>query len=197
MDTEKTVVIEVFANRKGVTAFEISKTLVTQGEYRALMGENPSRWKTLPDAENCPVDSLTLEEVRAYCDRLSVADGLVPFYSAGGQHGWRIPTITEWLAARGEVPKNLGEYAWYSDNSDARSHLVATKKPNAYGLYDMLGNMWEDISGAGAGRSTCGGGFSSGPAVVSDPYAYWQGPRYRDDLVSFRPARSLPLPEVE
>ncbi len=117
--------------------FEFGKYEVTQAQWEAVMGpdSNPSKTK----GPNNPVDSVDKAEIHAFLDKLNAKnDGFK----------YRLPTEAEWeYAARAGAPDppraSLGDYAWFSDNSDDESHPVGLKKPNAWGLYDMLGNVRE------------------------------------------------------
>ena len=117
--------------------FEMGKYEITQAQWEAVMGTdgNPSENK----GPQLPVDSVNKAEIHAFLDRLNARhDG----------YTYRLPTEAEWeYAARAGAPDPpraaLGEYAWYADNSDDESHPVGLKKPNAWGLYDMLGNVRE------------------------------------------------------
>ena len=117
--------------------FELGKYEVTQAQWEAVMGpgSNPSDIK----GPKNPVDSVNKAEIRAFLDKLNARnDGFK----------YRLPTEAEWeYAARAGAPDPpraaLGDYAWFADNSDDESHPVGLKKPNAWGLYDMLGNVRE------------------------------------------------------
>jgi formylglycine-generating enzyme required for sulfatase activity len=117
--------------------FQIGNYEVTQAQWEAVMGpgSNPSKNKGL----NHPVDNVTKQEIHAFLDKLNAQnDG----------HKYRLPTEAEWeYSARDgspvPPPASLGDYAWFADNSDDESHPLGLKKPNAWGLYDMLGNVVE------------------------------------------------------
>jgi formylglycine-generating enzyme required for sulfatase activity len=117
--------------------FEFGEYEVTQAQWEALMGagSNPSETK----GPKNPVDSVNKAEIHTFLDKLNAQnDG----------YRYRLPTEAEWeYAARAGAPPpskaSLGEYAWFADNSDDESHPVGLKKPNAWGLYDMLGNVRE------------------------------------------------------
>jgi formylglycine-generating enzyme required for sulfatase activity len=123
--------------------FYLGKYEVTQAQYEAIMGENPSRSVKSPDH---PVDNVSEPEAREFCEKLAEKTGQAA----------RLPTEAEWeYAARagtdtkwffGEDPSALGDYAWFKDNSGAKSNPVGQKKPNPWGLYDMYGNVYERIS---------------------------------------------------
>jgi formylglycine-generating enzyme required for sulfatase activity len=109
--------------------FWIGQTLVTQAAYRRVMGKNPSLHQ---GNDQLPVERVNWGDVQKYCTVI----------------GMRIPTEREYeYAARGGNPAarygNLDAIAWYRDNSGGRTHEVATKLPNGFHLYDMLGNVWQ------------------------------------------------------
>lgn len=121
--------------------FWMGKTEVTQGQWKAVMGNNPSHFKSCGD--NCPVESVSWGDVQRFIARLN----------AKGEGKYRLPTEAEWeYACRagstakysfGDDISYLDEYAWYSANSGGKTQPVATKQPNKWGLYDMHGNVWE------------------------------------------------------
>jgi formylglycine-generating enzyme required for sulfatase activity len=128
--------------------FWIGQTLVTQGAYKRVTGENPSFYK---HGDQFPVDKVDYEDAYGYC----VAVGM------------RLPTESEWeYAARANTTTarysdDLDAIAWYKDNSYMHPHEVAQKEPNAFHLYDMLGNMWQwtaTRTGRGAGGLILRGG---------------------------------------
>jgi len=123
--------------------FYLGKYEVTQAQYQAIMGSNPGRSTKAPD---CPVDNVSAQVASEFCDKLAEKTGL----------DVRLPTEAEWeYASRagkdtpwffGSVPSQLGEYAWFKDNANGKSHPVGQKKPNPWGLYDIYGNVCERIS---------------------------------------------------
>ena len=123
--------------------FWLSDHEVTQGEYQLVMGINPSHFK----GDNyLPVESVSWNEAVVYCQRLTERERLAGRITA--HEAYRLPTKAEWeYAARagtvGPRHGTLEEIGWYSANSSGSTHLVRKKLPNAWGLYDMLGNLME------------------------------------------------------
>ena len=123
--------------------FYLGKYEVTQSQYQAIMGSNPSRSTKAPD---CPVDTVSEADAVSFCGKLAEKTGL----------DVRLPTEAEWeYASRagrdtkwffGDDPSQLGDYAWFKGNAGAKSHPVGKKKPNPWGLYDIYGNVCERIS---------------------------------------------------
>jgi formylglycine-generating enzyme required for sulfatase activity len=119
--------------------FYMGVTEVTQEQYEAIMGKNPSGWK---GATN-PVENVSWDDVAQFCKKLSEKT----------RQAVRLPTEAEWeYACRagtqtafsfGDDPSALGDYAWWDGNSGKTTHPVGQKKPNAWGLYDMHGNVCE------------------------------------------------------
>lgn len=140
-----------------IGAFSISATEVTQAQYKAVMGNNPSKLV----GDNYPVNTVTWFDALEYCNELSRQEKLTPCYTKDGDswiwnrgaNGYRLPTEAEWeYAARGGQKgpgttysggNNIDEVGWCKTNSDGRLHEVAKKKPNQFGLYDMSGNVCE------------------------------------------------------
>ncbi len=120
--------------------FWLGKTEVTQAQWQAVMGSNPSKFAGNADS---PVEQVSWEECQAFILRLN----------DGGQGVFRLPSEAEWeYACRagsaavycfGNYESQLGEYAWYNGSRRVAIHAVAGKRANAWGLYDMHGNVWE------------------------------------------------------
>jgi len=125
---------------------------VTQAEYEKVMGENPSHFSKGGDAADAvsrkdtsrhPVEEVSWNDAVEFCKRLSAKEGKryrLPT-EADWEYACRAGTTTPWCF--GDDPASLGEYAWYVGNSDRKTHPVGQKKPNAWGLYDMHGNVSE------------------------------------------------------
>jgi len=119
--------------------FYMGVTEVTQQQYQAVMGTNPSSFKSPSN----PAETMSWNDAMEFCRRMSRTVGMTV----------RLPTEAEWeYACRagstgrfyfGDSATDLGRYAWYSGNSGGKTHPVAGKRPNAWGLYDMLGNVTE------------------------------------------------------
>jgi formylglycine-generating enzyme required for sulfatase activity len=124
--------------------FKMGVHEVTQAQYEQVMKNNPSSFK---GAEN-PVEQVSWEDAVEFCRKLSE---LSAEKAAGNVY--RLPTEAQWeYACRagtttqfsfGDDESDLGDYAWYRENSASKAHPVGGKQPNAWGLYDMHGNVWE------------------------------------------------------
>ena len=118
--------------RKG---FWMGKFTVTQSQYSAVMGQNPGNWK-YPDN---PVNQVTWDDAKAYISRINAMQDVFDF---------RLPTEAEWefackAGSTGEIYGPLNKIAWYGNSMFGSVHAVGQKEPNAFGLYDMLGNVSE------------------------------------------------------
>lgn len=140
-----------------LNSFYICKYEVTQKEYKAIMGKNPSKYI----GEELPVHNIKNAEALIFCQKKSEKEGYDGFYIIKGSkvflkrdgNGYRLPTDHEWAfaARKGNEAKaskyaagnNLNDIAWYGRNSNNRPHKIGLKKPNGRGLYDMCGNVSE------------------------------------------------------
>ena len=117
-----------------VPTFHMSKYEITQGQYKAVMNSNPSSVRE----DDLPVDSVSWTDAVSFCRKLSELT----------EHQYRLPTEAEWeYAARAGLSEssaaNVAAMAWYDANSAGHAHPVGQKQPNAFGLYDLNGNLWE------------------------------------------------------
>ena len=179
--------------------FWLGKYEVTQEQWERVMGSNPSNFK---GAKN-PVECVSWDDAQAFCKKPG--------------NGLRLPTEAEWeYACRagsttaycfGESHSGLGDYAWYNDNSGSKTHPVGGKKPNAWGLYDIHGNVWEwcqdwygdyprgsvtDPTGRTSGtyRVLRGGSWNCGPAYCRSASRFGRPPGRRVTFVGVRVART-------
>lgn len=119
--------------------FFLGKYPVTQKQYQVVMGTNPSNFK----GEDLPVECVNWQQAKEFCQKLSFKTRRQIMLPSETQweYAARAGTTTDYFFGNNE--EILGEYAWYSQNSLGKTQPVGQKKPNPWGLYDMLGNVWE------------------------------------------------------
>jgi formylglycine-generating enzyme required for sulfatase activity len=181
--------------RVTLDGFWMGKYPVTQAQYRAIMGSNPSHFT----GDNRPVESVSWNDAKEFFRKLSDRTGKTFTLPTEAQWEYACRAGTTTRYSFGDDAGRLGEYAWYSGNSNSQTHPVGQKKPNAWGLYDMHGNVlewclddWHDNyngapvdgsrwgDGTGSGRVMRGGGwgFSAG-LCRSACRPTWDTPEYR------------------
>ena len=169
--------------------YEMGRTEVTQAQWVAVMGENPSHFSKCGD--DCPVENVSWEDTKRFIQQLNKKTG----------KEFRLPTGEEWDYAckvRGGVDycggDDLDKLGWTKNDSGGKTHPVADKKPNAWGFYDMTGNVWEWVEDkydeAHDWRVLRGGSW--GNTTPHMYYAISSKPAYRLYSVGFRLARTLP-----
>ena len=143
------------AHRVKVDGFLMDQYEITQEVYEKVTGKNPSRVKNPRN----PVEQVTWTAAVKFCNGRSAQEGLTPCYDLKtwacdfSASGYRLPTEAEWeyvcrAGSTGEFyfgsrAEDLKSYAWFEGNSDSKPHAVGQRKPNAWGLNDMAGNVWE------------------------------------------------------
>ena len=203
--------------RVTVSDFYLGRYEVTQKEYQEIMGTNPSSFK----GDNLPVENVSWFDAVEYCNRLSRREGLAPAYTISGTtvtwnrnaNGYRLPTEAEWeyaCRAGTTTPYNTGNtittsqanFSWSAQGTTP----VGTYSPNAWGLYDMHGNVWEwcydrygsystsDLSNplgasSGSDRVIRGGSWSPSAQYLRSAYRYYGTPAYRYGNLGFRLVR--------
>ncbi|MHC4815943.1 MAG: formylglycine-generating enzyme family protein [Planctomycetota bacterium] len=229
-------------------AFWISETEVTQDQFQAEMGYNPSQFQ---GCGACPVENLSWHEAAAYCNALSTKEGLGQCYDCTGSEpsfsctpavtyiggamtihdcpGYRLPTEAEWERAYRAGTQSayyLGDndstscfqctgtvtlpnlMGWYCGNAASKTNPVGQKAKNAYGLYDMAGNVWEwtdDLFQTSLGSQAVtdpwnwqtgsnytirGGAWDKGPYKMRAAHREGREPYYRIGVIGFRCIRS-------
>ena len=190
--------------------FWMGKTEVTQGQWKAVMGSSPSAMSDLGQeffGDNKPVVRVSWDDAQDFVRKLN----------AKNEGTYRLPTEAEWeYACRagsttkysyGDGDGSLGSYAWYGSNSGNKPHEVATKQPNAWGLYDMHGNVWEWCedwfgsysgnaqtdprgSSSGSNRVLRGGGWHADAVNLRSAYRSRYTPSLRNYDLGFRVVRN-------
>ena len=192
-------------HRVTLKSFALGKTEVTQGQWKAIMGNNPSNFTSCGD--NCPVEQISWNDAQAFIQKLNAKTG----------KQYRLPSEAEWeYACRAGGRQaycgsdDLDSVAWHDGNSGNRTHPVAEKQANSFGLYDMSGNVWEwvgdsyhaDYKGAptdgsawqgdDANRVLRGGSWIVSPRVGHEAGRNWYEPGSSYYNLGFRLARMLP-----
>ena len=188
-----------------INAFALGRTEITQGQWRAVMGNNPSKFSSCGD--DCPVEQVSWNDAQSFIQKLNAKTG----------KQYRLPSEAEWeyaCRAGGQHEycgsDNVGSVAWYASNSGEKIHPVSRKQPNAFGLVDMSGNVGEWVEdsfhdsyngapadgsvwpGDGEKRVLRGGSWDFGPQFARAAYRNGGEPANRGSILGFRVARMLP-----
>ena len=201
-----------------VSPFYLARFPVTQAEYEEITGRKPSHYM----GADLPVEQVNWFDAVNYCNRRSEKEGLTPAYTVNGNsvtwnseaNGYRLPTEAEWeyaCRAGTQTPyysgTSVNDAGWHAGNSNTRTNPVGGKQPNAWGLYDMHGNVLEwcwdwlgnyssdsviDPTGPSSGTSRVyrGGCWSFQAYQVRSAYRFGNNPNLRSFLVGFRVARN-------
>lgn len=186
-----------------VKSFQIGKYEVTQGQWQAVMKENPASFTSC--GEDCPVEMVSWDDSQEFIKKLNKKTG----------SNYRLPTEAEWeYAARSRGLREewagtsqepeLVDYAWYGANAGESPHPAGQKKPNKLGIYDMSGNVWEWVQDtykptANSAESTDdrtvtgsvsrGGGWKANAKDVRVSNRFYSHPAARHSNQGFRLAR--------
>jgi len=184
--------IEINIEMVNTGNYAIGKYLVTQAQWKMVMGNNPSYF----EGDNLPVEQVSWYDVQDFLEKLNQRTG----------KRYRLPTEAEWeYAARGGSnnrgyeyagSNNIGEVAWYDENSGNQTHAVGLKQPNELGIYDMSGNVLEwcsdgDVFFESEFRVIRGGCWFSDPEDSRVDYQDSANPYERNGAIGFRLALSL------
>jgi formylglycine-generating enzyme required for sulfatase activity len=194
--------------------FYLGKYMVTQEQWEAVMGNHPSNFQ----GPKNPVEQVSWDDCQQFLGKLNARFSRQPQAPLPDEGKFRLPSEAQWeYACRagsttqfyfGDDEKQLGQYAWYGENSGRKTHPVGEKKPNAWGLYDMHGNVWEwcqdwhdggyyakspadDPTGpaTGSDRVIRGGSWSLVAALCRSSCRFFYPPGFRFSRVGFRVAR--------
>jgi formylglycine-generating enzyme required for sulfatase activity len=131
-------------------AFYLQTTEVTQGQWQAVMGTEPwkgQRQRYVKEGTDYPASYVSWNDAVAYCKTLSEKEGKTYRLPTEAEWEYACRAVTETRWSFGHDENELGDYAWYAKNASAigekYAHQVRLKIPNAFGLYDMHGNLWE------------------------------------------------------
>ncbi|HFJ9314802.1 cytoplasmic protein [Bacillus anthracis] len=191
-----------------IKPFLLAKYVVTMELYDAIINSTCNDYKN----SNKPVVNISWHDAITFCNSLSKTAGLTEFYSIQDDgkkvscnlhsNGYRLPSEAEWqyackAGAPGYTYGELQKIAWYNENSNGKIQDVGKKEPNAWGLYDMLGNVWEwcydlyDEKVYGSYRIFRGGSWAEEARGCGATCRRRSHPTFHIDDLGFRLARSI------
>jgi len=182
--------------------YHLGATEVTQGQWEAVMGSNPSKFK----GRDLPVESVSWDDAMSFCRKLTERERSAGRLASG--YAYTLPSEAQWEYAcragtTGAYAGDLDSMGWYDGNSGGKTHAVGTKRANGWGLYDMHGNVWEwcsdwyraypsgyvvDPTGASSGpfRVFRGGSWFSNASYCRSANRSGFVPGFRDNFLGFR-----------
>jgi len=186
--------------------FWLGETAVTQGQWEAVMGSNPSRYK----GRDLPVETTSWKDAMSFCSKLTERERAAGRLAAG--YEYTLPTESQWeyacrAGSTGAYWGDLDSMGWYDKNSGSKPHPVGQKRGNTWGLYDMHGNVWEwcsdwygdypsgsvvDPTGASSGtfRVNRGGSWDFYASCCRSAIRNWYTPDDRGGSLGFRLAHA-------
>ena len=175
----------------GMAGFALGRSEVTQEQWQAVMGNNPSRFKEC--GADCPVENVSWDDVQQFIGKLNARTGKV----------YRLPTEQEWENAclAGQKTWYCGgnevdAVGWHGGNSGDKTHQVQGRQANAYGLHDMSGNVFEWTKSCWEGdcarRIVRGGSWNDDPQYLRAAFRHRFATTDRFFKIGFRLARSAP-----
>jgi formylglycine-generating enzyme required for sulfatase activity len=188
--------------------FLLSKFPVTQHLYLSITGKSPSTF----NGGQKPIENVSWNDAVNFCNLLSQKEGLKECYSFGlngteitydnRSNGYRLPFEAEWEYAcragnRKAIYGKINEIAWYKENAENETHDVGQKEPNQWGLFDMLGNVWEwcwdvyDEQEYGTYRIFRGGGWNDTERGCLASNRRRSHPTFQIDDLGFRIAKNV------
>lgn len=181
-------------------SFLIGQYPVTQKQYQEIMGNNPSNFK----GDNKPVERVSWDEAVAFCEKLSEKTGQLVMLPSESQWEYAACAGTSKKLFCEDTEEQLNEYVWYVKISIAQTHPVGEKKPNPWGLYDMIGNVWEwcqddwepnyhtlpkdgsPFKKNGNRRARRGASWLNYPGYCNCHFRLWYNPDYKHNSIGFR-----------
>ena len=174
--------------------YAFGKYEITQKQYQTVMGKNPSKFK----GKNLPVENVSWDDAVEFCRKLTIRERALERISTNQEY--RLPTLEEWEYAcragtttrfyTGDSEADLARAGWYRGNSGGKTHPVGQKEPNAFGLYDMHGNVrewtWTSTAWYGVKPVCLGGGWRHSDYFCKSSSADSYSPGYRGGDCGFR-----------